>query len=82
MKLWFRSVHQAEGYSIGLSMSADGNIVYSGSSDCQLHCYSFNNCKRIRTLGCGQVVLDVAAHPVLPSVVAAATWDGDIVLFQ
>lgn len=56
--------------------------MYSGSSDGKLHCYSFNNCKKLRTVGSGEVLLDVAAHPVLPSVVAGATWDGDIVLFQ
>ena len=73
---------QAEGYKIGLSISPDGSLVYSGSSDGKLHCYNFNNGKRIRTLTCGGVLLDVAAHPVLPSVVAGATWNGDIVCFQ
>ncbi|KAK7105024.1 WD repeat-containing protein 25-like [Littorina saxatilis] len=74
--------HKCAGYSVGLSLSQDGSLLYSGSSDGRLFCYNFNNGKRIRTLNSGGILLDVAAHPVLPSVVAGATWDGDIVVFQ
>ncbi|XP_076464034.1 WD repeat-containing protein 25-like [Babylonia areolata] len=74
--------HQTASYNIGVSLSQDGSIVYSGSSDAKLYCYNFSTGKKIRTLNCSEILLDVAAHPVLPSVVAGATWDGDIVLFQ
>ncbi|KAL8611150.1 hypothetical protein ACOMHN_064440 [Nucella lapillus] len=74
--------HKTASYNIGVSVSQDGSLVYSGSSDGKLYCYSFNTGKKIRTLDCRDILLDVAAHPVLPSVVAGATWDGDIVIFQ
>ncbi|KAK7504306.1 hypothetical protein BaRGS_00004610 [Batillaria attramentaria] len=75
--------HKMAGYSIGMSVSHDGSLVYSGCAQGKLHCYSFNTGKQIRTLDCGgDVVLDVAAHPVLPSVVACATWGGMLHLFH
>ena len=76
---------QCDGYSIGMSVSSDGNYIYSGSSDGTLHCYNFNNGKPIQKIKhycSGQVLVDVAAHPLLPSLVAASTYTGDIVLFQ
>lgn len=74
--------HKSAGYNIGMSVSRDGSLVYSGCAQGKVHCYNFQTSKRLRMLDCGDVVLDVASHPVLPSVVAAATWGGMLHLFQ
>jgi len=78
-------VVQVSGYSVGCDVSADGQLIVSGSSDSRLVVYDY---RRAQTRCClpmsdvKDVVLDVAWHPVLSSTVAAATWNGHVILCQ
>ncbi|PVD26630.1 hypothetical protein C0Q70_14308 [Pomacea canaliculata] len=75
--------HKTAGYNIGLSVSRDGNLVYTGCAEGKLHCYNFHNARKIRTFDCrSDVVMDAVCHPVLPSAVACATWSGNLHVFQ
>ena len=76
---------QVAGYSVGCDVSPDGTMVVSGSADGQLSVYDYSSARMLCKLPTNQkndIVLDVAWNPVLFSTVAAATWSGDIVLWQ
>ncbi|XP_005098633.2 WD repeat-containing protein 25 [Aplysia californica] len=72
--------HKVQGYSVGFDISADGSLVYSGSCEGGVHCYDHRSGRLIRKLGSavGDVITDVACHPVLPSFVASCTWAGSV----
>ena len=68
---------------MGFDVSADGNVVVSGSADGILYCYSTFTGKLWRTMSTGfDVCLDAAFHPVLPSTVACCSTKGQIKIFH
>ena len=73
---------QLLGYYIGFDVSPDGKLVYSGCAEGGVHVYDYRTGKLIRKLasGCDDVIMDVACHPVLPSVLASCTWGGNVKL--
>ena len=75
---------QLLGYHIGFDMSPDGKIVYSGSAEGGVHVYDYRTGKHMRKMATGSddVIMDVACHPVLPTVLASCTWGGSIKLWQ
>ena len=79
------SVVQVAGYSVGCDVSPDGKFIISGSSDGRMLVYDYRVARMLRSLpvsGVDDVVLDVAWHPVLFSMVAAGTWNGHVVVWQ
>ncbi|KAK3609688.1 hypothetical protein CHS0354_017541 [Potamilus streckersoni] len=69
--------HKVQGYSIGFDVSSDGSHIFSGSSDGKLYCFNSQTGKLIRTLQTDfDVCMDVASHPLLPSVIACCSWNG------
>ncbi|KAH3854758.1 WD repeat-containing protein 25-like [Dreissena polymorpha] len=71
--------HMVQGYSVGFDLSCDGSLVYSGSSDGNIHSYNYKSGRRCKEITTGlDVVMDVACHPVLPSTLAACAWDGTV----
>ncbi|GFR74824.1 WD repeat-containing protein 25 [Elysia marginata] len=76
--------HKLLGYHIGFDVSPDGKLVYSGSAEGGVHVYDYRTGKLIRKLlsSSDDVIMDVACHPVLPSVAATCTWGGSIRLWQ
>lgn len=77
--------HKLLGYNIGFDISPDGKLVYSGSAEGGVHVYDYHSGKLIRKLMAASgddVIMDVACHPVLPSMVATCTWGGYLRLWM
>ncbi|ESP02854.1 hypothetical protein LOTGIDRAFT_64760, partial [Lottia gigantea] len=72
--------HKLQGRSIGFDISNDGDIVISGSFDRKLYCYNYTTGKLFKTISTNLDYTDVAYHPVLPSVIIASSWDGQLQL--
>ncbi|KAL3874202.1 hypothetical protein ACJMK2_037248 [Sinanodonta woodiana] len=71
--------HMVDGYSIGFDVSSDGSLIFSGSSDGKLYCFNSQTGKLIRTLQTDfDICMDVALHPLLPSVIACCSWNGHV----
>ncbi|KAM6202094.1 WD repeat-containing protein 25 [Rhynchocyon petersi] len=71
--------HKVEGYSVGCECSPDGDLLVTGSADGRILLYSFRTASRARTLqGHAQACVGVTFHPVLPSVLATCSWEGDV----
>ena len=74
------------GYNVGCDISRDGRLVASGSCDGSVHVYDYQLGRPVYRLSLGglrdSVCVDVAWHPVLPSVMATAMWDGSVAVWQ
>ncbi|XP_006839590.1 PREDICTED: WD repeat-containing protein 25 [Chrysochloris asiatica] len=71
--------HKVEGYSVGCECSPDGDLLVTGSADGRVLLYTFRTASRARTLqGHTQACVGVTFHPVLPSVLATCSWEGDV----
>ncbi|XP_006879236.1 PREDICTED: WD repeat-containing protein 25 [Elephantulus edwardii] len=71
--------HKVEGYSVGCECSPDGDLLMTGSADGRILLYGFRTASWARTLqGHTQACVGVTFHPVLPSVLASCSWDGDV----
>ncbi|XP_076979657.1 WD repeat-containing protein 25 isoform X2 [Tamandua tetradactyla] len=70
--------HKVEGYSVGCECSPDGDLLVTGSADGRTLQYSFRTARRACTLsGHTQACVGATFHPVLPSVLATCSWEGD-----
>lgn len=77
------SPSQVEGYSVGCECSPDGDLLVTGSADGRVVLYCFRTASRARTLaGHAQACVGAAFHPVLPSVLASCSWDGDVKIWH
>lgn len=75
--------HKVEGYSVGCECSPDGDLLVTGSADGRVLLYSFRTASRARTLqGHAQACVGTTFHPVLPSVLATCSWEGDIKIWH
>uniref|UniRef100_K9J206 Putative mrna splicing factor n=1 Tax=Desmodus rotundus TaxID=9430 RepID=K9J206_DESRO len=75
--------HKVEGYSVGCECSPDGDLLVTGSADGRVLLYCFRTASRARTLhGHTQACVGTAFHPVLPSVLATCSWEGDIKIWH
>ncbi|XP_007942747.1 WD repeat-containing protein 25 [Orycteropus afer afer] len=71
--------HKVEGYSVGCECSPDGDLLVTGSADGRVLLYSFRTASRAHTLqGHTQACVGTTFHPVLPSVLATCSWEGDV----
>lgn len=74
---------QVEGYSVGCECSPDGDLLVTGSADGRVLLYCFRTASRARTLhGHTQACVGATFHPVLPSVLATCSWEGDIKIWH
>ena len=74
---------QVEGYSVGCECSPDGDLLLTGSADGRILVYSFRTASRARTLhGHTQACVGATFHPVLPSVLATCSWEGDVKIWH
>ena len=80
----FHFFPQVAGYNVGFDLSPDGTFIVSGSANGKIPVYDAYRAKCVHhvALGDNRVCVDVAWHPVLPGTIAAATWDGEIVICQ
>lgn len=70
---------QVEGYSVGCECSPDGDLLLTGSADGRILVFSFRTASRARTLhGHTQACVGATFHPVLPSMLATCSWEGDV----
>lgn len=74
---------QVEGYSVGCECSPDGDLLVTGSADGRVLLYCFRTASRARTLyGHAQACVGTTFHPVLPSVLATCSWEGDVKIWH
>lgn len=74
---------QVEGYAVGCECSPDGDLLVTGSADGRVLLYCFRTASRARTLhGHTQACVGTTFHPVLPSVLATCSWEGDIKIWH
>ncbi|XP_058147629.1 WD repeat-containing protein 25 [Dasypus novemcinctus] len=70
--------HKVEGYAVGCECSPDGDLLVTGSADGRALQYSFRTARRACSLpGHAQACVGATFHPVLPSVLATCSWEGD-----
>ncbi|KAG8514414.1 WD repeat-containing protein 25 [Galemys pyrenaicus] len=75
--------HKVEGYSVGCECSPDGDLLVTGSADGRALLYTFRTASRARTLHSHtQACVGTAFHPVLPSVLATSSWEGDMKIWH
>ncbi|XP_029092396.1 WD repeat-containing protein 25 isoform X1 [Monodon monoceros] len=75
--------HKVEGYSVGCECSPDGDLLLTGSADGRVLVYSFRTASRARTLhGHTQACVGTTFHPVLPSILATCSWEGDVKIWH
>ncbi|KAM8783212.1 WD repeat-containing protein 25 isoform 1-T2 [Rhynchonycteris naso] len=75
--------HKVEGYAVGCECSPDGDLLVTGSADGRVLLYCFRTASRARTLhGHAQACVGTTFHPVLPSVLATCSWEGDIKIWH
>lgn len=74
---------QVEGYSVGCDCSPDGDLLLTGSADGRTLVYSFRTASRARTLhGHTQACVGATFHPVLPSMLATCSWEGEVKIWH
>jgi len=71
--------HMNAGYACGLDMSPDGKYVLSGDGDGRAFIWDWKSCKIYKKIKAhDKVCIDAKWHPIEPSRVATASWDGTI----
>ncbi|EOA14680.1 hypothetical protein CARUB_v10027952mg [Capsella rubella] len=75
--------HWVAGFPIKCNFSPDGETLVTGSSDGSVYMYNYKSTELIKKLKAyEQPCVDVAYHPVLPNVVAACSWNGQVSVFE
>ncbi|GAV90580.1 WD40 domain-containing protein [Cephalotus follicularis] len=75
--------HGVSGFPIKCNFSLDGEKLVSGSSDGSMYFYNYRSSVLIKKIKAfEQACIDVALHPVIPNVIAACSWSGDVSVFE
>ncbi|XP_073494512.1 WD repeat-containing protein 25 isoform X2 [Phyllobates terribilis] len=75
--------HKVEGFAVGCEFSPDGSIIVTGSSEGNIVFYNYHTSKILQTLRShGSPCVGVQYHSVLPSLLAACYWDGEIRIWE
>lgn len=75
--------HGVSGFPIKCSFSSDGEKLISGSSDGYIYLYDYRSSELVRKIKAyEQACIDIAVHPILPNVVAACSWSGEVSVFE
>mmetsp|Transcript_4121 Transcript_4121/g.9888 ORF Transcript_4121/g.9888 Transcript_4121/m.9888 type:complete len:323 (-) Transcript_4121:168-1136(-) len=75
--------HMSAGYACEVAFSPDGHYIISGSGTGDVHFWDWRSTKLLRSLrGHDECCISVAWHPITPSRVASAGWDGVIRLYD
>lgn len=75
--------HGVSGFPIKCNFSLDGEKLASGSSDGCIYFYDYRTSDLIRKIKAyEQACIDVAFHPIMPNVIAACSWDGNVSVFE
>ena len=75
--------HINAGYSCGFDCSPDGQFVCSGDCDGKIWFWDWKNCKNYLTINAHKkLCIDIKWHPIKQSLIASASWDGTIKLWD
>eukprot|EP01018_Ginkgo_biloba_P011635 Gb_11736 [translate_table: standard] len=75
--------HEVSGFPIRCNFSQDGELLVSGSADGYLYFYSYRSSKVLKRMQAyGHACTDVVYHPLIPSVLAACSWNGAVSVFE
>lgn len=75
--------HSVSGFPIRCNFSQDGEFLATGSADGSIYFYSYKSSKLLRQMQAyGHACTDVVYHPLIPSVVASCSWNGDVSVFE
>ncbi|KAM8921285.1 WD repeat-containing protein 25 [Pelodytes ibericus] len=75
--------HKVEGFAVGCEFSPDGSLIVTGSSEGKVFFYNYHTSRMVRSIpGDGNACVSATFHPVLPSLLATAYWDGNIRIWQ
>lgn len=71
--------HNVAGYACQPNFSPDGQYVISGDSGGRVYIWDWKTCRILKMLKAhDRVAIDVEWHPLEPSKMASASWDGSI----
>ncbi|XP_050219695.1 uncharacterized protein LOC126670079 [Mercurialis annua] len=75
--------HGVSGFPVKCNFSLDGQTLVSGSSDGSIYFFNYRSSNFIRKIKAfEQACVDVAFHPIMPNVVAACSWNGEVSLYE
>ncbi|KAH0463441.1 hypothetical protein IEQ34_008023 [Dendrobium chrysotoxum] len=75
--------HGVWGFPIKCNFSLDGKEVVTGSSDGSIYFYDYRSAELIRKIKAfEEPCIDVVFHPLIPDLVAACSWNGEISVFD
>ncbi|XP_065862222.1 uncharacterized protein [Euphorbia lathyris] len=75
--------HGVSGFPIKCNFSLDGEKLVSGSSDGSIYFYDYKSSKLVRKIKAYEhPCIDVVFHPVMPNVIAACSWNGEVSVFE
>eukprot|EP00899_Mesostigma_viride_P021838 jgi/Mesvir1/29656/Mv21498-RA.1 len=75
--------HEVGGNRVQCSFSHDGTLLATGSADGALYLYSYGSGKLVKRIPRhSRLCADVAFHPLLPSTMASAGWDGVVAVYS
>uniref|UniRef100_A0A1D1XUK8 WD repeat-containing protein 25 n=1 Tax=Anthurium amnicola TaxID=1678845 RepID=A0A1D1XUK8_9ARAE len=75
--------HVVSGFPVKCNFSLDGNELASGSADGCIYVYNYRTSELVRKIKAfEEACVDVAYHPVMPNVIAACGWNGEVSVFQ
>lgn len=75
--------HGVSGFPVKCDFSLDGEQLASGSSDGCIYFYNSRSTELIKKVKLyEQACIDVAYHPLMPSVIASCSWNGDISVLE
>lgn len=71
--------HLVAGYACQVNFSPDGHWIMSGDSEGKLWFWDWKTGKNLKTLKChDKVLIGCEWHPIEPSRLVTASWDGTI----
>lgn len=75
--------HGVSGFPIKCVFNVDGEKLLSGSSDGSIYFYDYGTSEVIKKIKAfEQASIDIAVHPIIPNVIAACCWNGEVSVFE
>lgn len=76
-------LHHTQGYPIKFDISPDGNIIASGSNNGDVYLYNWLSGKLVlKFKNFHHPCIDISYHPMLPTVMATCSWNGEMSIWE